>query len=87
MLDTYRDQIDIIDNQILGLLAERAQIVQKIWIYKQENNLPIHQPERRGILLQNRKKNAELLWLSSDFIKDLRNRIHQESLSIQQKNG
>ncbi|HCY21742.1 TPA: hypothetical protein DIC40_08080 [Patescibacteria group bacterium] len=30
MLDTYRDQIDIIDNQILGLLAERAQIVQKI---------------------------------------------------------
>jgi len=87
MLESYRQQIDVIDNQILGLLAERAQIVQKIWAYKQEKRIPIHQPERRYILLQNRKEKWKELWLCSVFVENVRNLIHEESLNLQKKNG
>lgn len=87
MLEIYRQQIDLIDLEIIALLAKRNEISKQIGNYKQENNLPVHQPKRREIILQNRKENATSLWLSADFIQDIRNRIHQESLSIQQKNG
>lgn len=87
MLEHYRQQIDDIDNQILSLLVERSQISKKIWAYKKQNKLPIYQPERREQLLINRQKQATKIWLSPDFIKDIRNLIHKESLNLQQQNG
>lgn len=83
MINTYRQEIDFIDEKILELLAQRAEISKNIWIYKQENNLPTLQPERWNQLLINRKEKAKKLMLSPNFIEDIRNRIHQESLEIQ----
>jgi chorismate mutase/prephenate dehydrogenase len=61
MLEIYRQQIDLIDLEIIALLAKRNEISQQIGNYKQENNLPVHQPKRREIILQNRKENATSL--------------------------
>lgn len=87
MLETYRQQIDTIDTKILRLLAQRAELSQKIGAYKHHHNLPIYQPERRNILLLDRQEQAKKIWLSPIFIQDLRNRIHQESLHLQDDNG
>lgn len=86
MLQAYRQEIDTIDAEILRLLAQRAELSQKIGHYKQQHSLPINQPERWNQLLLNRQEQAKKIWLSPIFIKDLRIRIHQESLHIQQHN-
>lgn len=82
-INSYRKEIDLIDEQIIKLLAERAEVSKKIWTYKQENNMTAHQPERWQELLINRKEKAEELKLSPHFIEDLWNCIHEESLEIQ----
>ena len=87
MLEFYRQQIDTIDAEILKLLAQRLEISKKIWIYKQQNNLPVFQSERREQILHNRQEQAAKIWLSPLFIKDLRNHIHEESLLLQNHNG
>lgn len=87
MLETYRQEIDAIDTEIIKLLSQRAEISQKIGLYKQQNNLPVFQPERWTQLLMNRQEQAKQIWLSPIFIKDLRNRIHEESLTLQNSNG
>lgn len=59
MLETYRQEIDIIDTEILKLLAQRAEMSKKIGLYKQQNNLPVFQPERWTQLLMNRQEQAK----------------------------
>ena len=41
-LEGYRNQIDLIDQQLVRLLEQRAQIVFAVGQYKRENNLPAH---------------------------------------------
>jgi prephenate dehydrogenase/chorismate mutase len=47
-LEGYRNQIDLIDQQLVRLLEQRAQIVFAVGQYKRENNLPAHDPEREA---------------------------------------
>ncbi|MDD3262411.1 MAG: chorismate mutase [Candidatus Absconditabacteria bacterium] len=87
MLESYRQKIDKIDNEILSLLAKRFKISKEIGLYKQKNNIPFYQSERWTNLLQSRKEKGKEIGLSLVFIQNLRNIIHEESLNLQKKNG
>lgn len=45
-INTLRDEIDQIDDQLVKLFTQRMDVAAKIADYKKENNLPIHVPSR-----------------------------------------
>ena len=45
-LNTYRQEIDRIDGEIMDLFCERMDIAAQIGAYKKERGLPVFQPER-----------------------------------------
>ncbi len=51
-LDEIRQQIDIIDTDIIRLLSERAELVHEVGNFKKRNGLEIYAPEREEALLQ-----------------------------------
>jgi chorismate mutase-like protein len=48
-----RDQIDVLDRQILELLNQRTRIVEQIGRVKQELDLPIYEPRREDEVFRN----------------------------------
>jgi len=48
-----RDQIDVVDRQILELLSQRTRIVEEIGRIKQELNMPIYEPKREDDVFRN----------------------------------
>ena len=57
-----REQIDIIDDELVRLFAKRMDISKQVAEYKKENNLPIRVPSREREILQEvaKKSGAEL---------------------------
>ncbi len=51
-LDDIRLQIDTIDQDLLGLLNRRADLVHQVGVVKKRDGLPIYAPEREEALLQ-----------------------------------
>lgn len=82
-LDDFREQIDSIDNQIIGLLAERFTVVKKIGKWKKEKNLPPLDKNRWQKVLINRVKKAKELGISSKLIKKIYQAIHDYALEIE----
>lgn len=52
-LTACRDQIDVLDRQILELLNQRTRIVEQIGRIKQELDLPIYEPRREDEVFAN----------------------------------
>jgi chorismate mutase len=83
VLKNFRQQIDQIDKEILFLFAKRFEISEAIGKIKKENNLPILDMERFNILLEKLKKEGKMNNLDENFVGDIWNRVHRESLSKQ----
>lgn len=84
-INALRQQIDKIDGQILGLLAERMDNARKIAFLKIKDNVSLFQPARWEEVLEKRIKLGAELNLSEDFVIGLYEFIHEESLRIQRK--
>lgn len=84
-LEELRAEINAIDTKIIDLFAERYSIVKQVWIYKRQHNLPALDSVRRKQLVHAHINQAKQKWLSEKFIVDIWERIHQESLSIEQQ--
>ena len=50
-LDDIRKQIDLIDQDLLGLLSQRADLVHEVGMIKKRDGLQIYAPEREQALL------------------------------------
>jgi len=50
-LDDIRKQIDLIDQELLGLLSQRADLVHEVGVVKKREGLQIYAPEREQALL------------------------------------
>ncbi len=50
-LDALRDRLDIIDQQILSLLSERAKVIMQVADFKRHHNIPIYVPEREVAII------------------------------------
>ena len=51
-LDLLRERLDIIDEQILSLLSERAKVVMTVANFKRHHNIPVYIPEREASILE-----------------------------------
>ena len=83
-LRLLREQIDHIDQQALQLLSARFEVAKQIARVKSQGNLAVYQPKRWESLLRRRLQTAQELGMSSDFTKALFEKIHAESVRIQE---
>ena len=84
-LRLLRSQIDRIDDQLLRLLASRLEVSGEIARVKAQGNLAVFQPKRWDSLLQQRLAAAEEMHLESEFVKGIFEKIHAESVRVQQE--
>lgn len=82
-LQTLRNNIDAIDDELIQLFAKRLGFSEQIGKYKQENNVTILQIKRWKKTLKNQIKNGHALGLNEDFIKAVYQLIHDESITVQ----
>ncbi|MDR2171382.1 MAG: bifunctional 3-deoxy-7-phosphoheptulonate synthase/chorismate mutase type II [Planctomycetaceae bacterium] len=84
-LAELRSKIDGIDDQLLALLSARMQVAAEIGLYKKANNMPILQTTRYGQIIEQKSTMAKSLKLDQDFIREIMQAIHEESVRQQMK--
>src|SRR5271157_3934931 len=52
-LEELRDQIDVLDRQLVELLSERARAAQRIGHLKAATSLPVYEPAREKVIYAN----------------------------------
>ena len=82
-LSVLRSQIDELDNDLLHLLSKRMRISREIGQYKLEHNMPVLQTNRYDHILTDRARQAEQMNMSGEFMKQILESIHSESVRQQ----
>jgi chorismate mutase len=82
-IDDLRAQIDVIDQDLLDILAKRMEISAEIGHYKKANNITILQAGRWDNLLAQVLKKGEERGLQREFLEKIFNAIHQASIDRQ----
>ena len=82
-LTLLRQQIDHIDNELLEILNKRMRVSREIGQYKKEHSMPVVQATRYDAILNNRVKLAVEMGMSADFMKEVLEAIHGESVRQQ----
>ncbi|MGY3212208.1 chorismate mutase [Mucilaginibacter sp. HD30] len=83
-LKIHRQKIDSLDNQLLKIIGLREKIVKEVGIYKAQNNVPPLQAARFQQILEKNIALGKQMGLSAEFITELMNAIHKESLRIEE---
>ena len=84
-LKELRLEIDKVDEGIVELLAKRMELVQKVKVIKYENKLMYFDKDRYQEILRKRSKKGEELGLSPEYVRQIFNHIHKESLDSMTK--
>jgi len=82
-LEELREAIDQIDRDLLGLLAKRGSVVQRIGEWKRAENVTSFQVERWNALLEDRIGRAAELGLDQKYVKAIYEVIHREAVRRQ----
>jgi chorismate mutase len=82
-LNALRSQIDEIDNDLIELLSKRMRICREIGQYKKEHNMTVVQTGRYNEILDKRGAQGVLCGMDADFMKDIFQAIHEESVRQQ----
>ena len=82
-IQELRSQIDIIDDELLNLLAKRSEISSKIGVIKKENNLTVLQQDRWNSILSNHMEKGKMLGLKEELVKEIFESIHKDSIDRQ----
>lgn len=82
-LQTLRNEIDELDEELLHLLKKRIEIVEHIGDFKLKNNVTVFQLERWIEILKTRGDLAIELGIDKEFIVEMMKTIHKESVRIQ----
>lgn len=82
-LNSLRQQIDRINEELLELLARRMRVTCEIGLYKKEHQMPVIQQTRYNDLMERLVKNGEELGMSEEFIRNILAAIHEESVRQQ----
>lgn len=84
-LEELRGRIDEIDLQLLSLLGKRMGLSEKVAAIKRDNNMSIFRLKRWEVLLNDRMERGERLKLNREFVKDLFELIHEQSMEVQDR--
>jgi chorismate mutase len=82
-LTELRQQIDRLDDELLTTLAKRMRVSREIGQYKKEHNMPVLQTHRYDEILDRRLSQAEIFEMSAEFMKEMLESIHEESIRQQ----
>jgi chorismate mutase len=82
-LEALRDKIDETDFEILKLLVKRFEIVREIDKVKKLVGEQAHQPKRYEQMVQLIVEQAKQVGLSEQFVKQIWDIIHKESIRLQ----
>lgn len=84
-LEKLRKQINMIDDELIHLLASRMHVAKEIGYYKKDHNITIFQSDRWKQILDKYKFRAEQHGLSIDFITRFIKAVHDESINQQEQ--
>jgi chorismate mutase len=84
-LDILRKEIDILDDEIMNVLASRMKVARDIGKYKKENNMTILQSDRWQEILHKFVERGLQNGLTEEFITRVIKSIHDESIGQQEK--
>jgi chorismate mutase len=84
-LDTLREQINHVDDELFQLLAQRMKIADQIGEYKKNNNVTILQTNRWNQILERAFQKSDKLGLSREFITKYLDAVHMESINRQNR--
>lgn len=79
-----RQQIDVLDSQLVELLAKRAAVTAEVGRVKQLYALPLYVPEREQSLIKASRQQDEQAGVSADLIEDVLRRVMRESYQTQE---
>ena len=82
-IEALRARIDVIDENLLHLLADRNDVSRKIGLYKKEHNVAIIQTGRWEALLADVIASGAALGLSEEAVRAIMTAIHDESVRVQ----
>lgn len=78
-----RDQVDIIDRELITLLAKRFDATNKIGVIKSRKKIHVLDEDRWALVIRDRLSRAEQFGLSESMIDEIWNTIHKYSQSSQ----
>ncbi len=78
-LDSLRDKIDGVDQELLQLLRRRLDLVAEVGAIKHKEGVPIYAPAREASMLATRRTEAEALGVPPQLVEDLLRRMMRES--------
>jgi chorismate mutase len=84
-LDELRAQVDGLDNEIIARLARRMRISEEMGRLKKRSSITILQPSRWDQIVQERLAEGCAQGLSAEFMANLLDAIHEESISHQNR--
>lgn len=84
-LETLREQINHVDDELFQLLAQRMKIADQIGEYKKNNNVTILQTNRWNQILERAFHKSDKLGLSREFITKYLDAVHMESINRQNR--
>jgi isochorismate pyruvate lyase len=79
-MEEIRNQIDLIDQEIIRLFAQRSDYVHEIVKYKTDEESVIA-IDRKEMVIKQRSEWAESLGLNKDTFRDLYTRLLQQNIS------
>ena len=82
-LQTLREEIDQLDEQLWEVIGKRADVVRQIGEWKSQHDEQIVQPERWQEVLQHCQAIAKKYQLDEALVKEVMETIHNESVRIQ----
>ena len=82
-LKDYRHEIDVLDDELIELLAKRMKVSRNIGQYKKEVGMTVVQTRRYSEILDKRGAQGSLLGIGRECIKSIFENIHEESVRQQ----
>src|SRR5204863_7453644 len=80
LLEKLRHKIDLIDADILSMMADRMNVAREIGEYKKEHNMTIFQVKRWEEILRTRTQLGVEHELTAEFVAKMYELIHSESI-------
>ena len=83
VLQNYRKEIDVIDDELLNLIAKRMNISEKIGEFKKEHKVAVLQMDRWKQVMEHHINKGVNLGLKEDSVKEIFEIIHKDSIDKQ----
>ncbi len=84
-LNVYRSEIDLVDEDIIKLLAKRQELAKKIGLHKSQSDMTPFQPVRHRTVIDKRQETAVKYGLKPSFVGMVWQLLMAEAVRVQQE--